>query len=396
MAGENRPIIAPGPTRGGRARRLIKYLCFMLILVVSSEISLQLFYWIVNGAFLFERAALPIFVADDYRGWSVKPNLDYTHTTNEFSVGLHTNSQGFRVAQGQGDFPVVKDASKYRVMLLGPSFAFGWAADFEDSFAAQLEKQLEEARFAGQRDVEVLNAGVPSLPPANNLIWYRNVGRHYRPDLVIQLVHGSMAVYNRPTDAYTADANGYLVPSRASRVTQARHTAKQFGLVFYSWSLYAQFKGYLGLQPAQDNPPKGSIQGQVLADLFDPHQPIVAEAIEFFQNLKAAAVADNTRLVVVYFPPAYNVHRRDVNRWVHDGVWDVDRQIAFNRSFCRYLDERGIRCINIDQPLIDEAHRTEERLYYWLDTHWTPRGNRVAARAVTNYLVNQQAGLVVP
>ena len=71
----------PGGRREDRAERLV----FILLLVFVSEVALRLFYRFVNGAFLFERSALPIFVADDYRGWSVKPDLDHTHTTNEFS-----------------------------------------------------------------------------------------------------------------------------------------------------------------------------------------------------------------------------------------------------------------------------------------------------------------------
>ncbi len=396
MARQNLPN-AEQPAR--RPGRWIKRLLFVAMLVISCEVALQLFYWVTNGAFLFERAALPIFVADEYRGWSVEPNLDYTHTTNEFSVRLHTNSQGFRGPEGQGTFPIDKQASSYRVMLLGPSFAFGWAADFKDSFAGQLEAMLEASGFADGRDVEILNAGVPSLPPANNLNWYKNVGRHYKPDLLIQLVHGSMAVYRHPSDAYTANDDGYLVPTHASRATTLRHTAKQFGLVFYGWSLYAQLKGQLGASARADQPrppPKGSIQGAVVADVFDLDEPMVTEAIGFYQDLKAAAVRDGSRLLVVYFPPAYNVHREDVNRWIHDGVWDIGRQLAFNRSFCRHLDERGIRCLNIDQPLIDEARLTGKRLYYWLDTHWTPLGNRVSARAVADYMLAEQPGLVVP
>ena len=95
-----------------------------------------------------------------------------TRPTNSL-VRLHTNSQDFRVARGQGDFSLEKNAWKYRALLLGPSFAFGWAANFEDSFAAQLEKRIEQAGFAGQRDVEIINAGVTRTGRHWATVWLR-------------------------------------------------------------------------------------------------------------------------------------------------------------------------------------------------------------------------------
>ena len=55
--------------------------------------------------------------------------------------------------------------------------------DMVDSLAQRLETHLEAAGFGAGRDVEVINAGVPSLPPANNLNWYQQVGKRYRPDI---------------------------------------------------------------------------------------------------------------------------------------------------------------------------------------------------------------------
>lgn len=373
-------------------KRWLQRLGYVLFLLVCVEVGLQGFYRLTTGAFLFHRAALPIFTADEHRGWVVKPHLAYTHTTNEFSVDLHTNSAGMRVSKTGEEFTFDRDASKYRIMLLGPSFAFGWAADFEDCFAGQLESMLEAGGFANGKDIELLNAGVPSLPPANNLNWYKQVGHRYQPDLVIQLIHGSMAVPNRVSLDYTASADGYLVPTRPSKTTRIKHAAKQFAVVFYSWTIYTQVKGSITRHAASAPTPAGSIQGAVADGAFDPVDPMVREAIGFFDDLHAATRAGGARLRVVYFPPAYGVHREDVNRWIHDGVWDIDLQSAFNQAFCDYLGRRGIACVNVHHSLESAARRSPERLYYWLDTHWTAKGNRVAARAVADDLLRHPPG----
>ena len=41
---------------------------------------------------------------------------------------------------------------------------------------------------------------------------------------------------------------------------------------------------------------------------------------------------------------------------------------------------------------VDAARTVEERLYYWLDVHWTPAGNDAAAQAVFEYLSDRGAG----
>jgi hypothetical protein len=54
------------------------------------------------------------------------------------------------------------------------------------------------------------------------------------------------------------------------------------------------------------------------------------------------------------------------------------------------LNKRDIPCLNVTPNLIRDAETTGERLYFWLDVHWTPRGNFVAARSVASHLVATQ------
>ncbi len=369
--------------------RWTKRLGYLLFLVVCAELALQGFYRFNHGAFLFERIALPIFVADPHRGWGVKPGLAYTHVTNEFSARLYTNREGFRVSEKREEFSLDKDPSRYRIVLLGPSFAFGWAADFEDSFAARLEETLESVGLARGRDVEIINAGVPSLPPANNLNWYKRVGREYRPDLVIQLMHGSMLAYNRVRNTHRVDAAGYLLPAQVSRLGRIRQSAKRLGLVFYSWSIYTELRGRLGSTGREAGRP-GSVRtadvGTPANRRFDPKHPQVAETIAFFENLRRATEDSGARLLVVSFPPAYGIHREDERRWKNDGVWNVEELVGYNRDFCAYLNQHRSPCVDIHEDLRRVAESSGQRLYYWLDTHWTPLGNRVAAQAVSNHL----------
>ena len=75
-----------------------------------------------------------------------------------------------------------------------------------------------------------------------------------------------------------------------------------------------------------------------------------------------------------------------MDRWRHLGVQDVEKQVAFDRAFAAYLGEHGIACLNVTNDLIDEARKSKQRMYYWLDIHWTADGNRVVARSVADWL----------
>lgn len=379
----------PKPRRAARWAKRLGYAVFLLVCV---ELSLQVFYRVTHGAFLYQRMAIPIFRADPIRGWAVKPNLDYTHTTNEFSVQLYTNSQGMRVSKDREEFAIQKDPSRYRVMLLGPSFAFGWAASFEDSFAHRLETYLEAAGFASGRDVEIINAGVPSMFPANNLDWYQQVGKRYRPDLVIQLIHWKMGVSNRLSEKFSVTDDGYLVPSHPSRGRRVKDIVKKFGIVFYPWSIFVKLKGWFngGDVTATTKQLEGSDRPANPSWAFDLSHPGMIDSLNFYDRLCDTVTGDGTRLLVVFLPSAYCVHREDVGRWYQGGQWDTDAEIGFNRTFCEHLNSQGITCLNIHDSLVDAARRNKERLYYWLDVHWTALGNDVAAGAVADYLLDRQ------
>src|SRR5262245_45993612 len=177
------------------------------------EIGLQGFYYVTAGDFLFRRVGLPIYVREQYAGFGNRPGLSFEHRTNEFHAHYYINQAGFRVPRPGVEYILAKPADIYRVMILGPSFAFGWAVDYEFSFAGVLQQLLQERGFAGDKKIEIINAGVPAMPPAPQLTWFEQVGKGYAPDLVIQFVYASMAsksVTEQPVAAVNDD--GYLVP----------------------------------------------------------------------------------------------------------------------------------------------------------------------------------------
>ena len=363
-----------------RAVSIIAYVAFLLLFV---ELALQAFYFATAGDFLFARVGVPVFAQNEHSGIFNRANLAFPHFTNEFQATYYTNSQGLRTSESRRDYTALPAEGTYRVMLLGPSFAYGWGVDYEQSFASLLEEFLEEGKLSTA--VEVINAGVPSLPAAPQLNWFRNVGRNFAPNLVIQFVYGSMAVNNRANPGAVVTEDGYLVPKDQSRGRELRSTLKKFATVFYSWVIYTQLSGSGDAEGSSREVLGAGREMSSLVD-FDTDDPKIAEALELYKSLDEAVREAGSDLLIVYFPLSYAIHHEDISRWQHLGVNDVPSQLAFDAAFVKHLNDLGIPCLNATQDL-QEAAVEGDRLYYWLDIHWTPKWNETVARAVAKHLL---------
>lgn len=369
-------------------RKLAGMAVYCLFLAMVIEIALQTFYYATAGDFLFRRSSPPLYQSEPFAGYMNRPNLAFDHHTNEFRAHYFTNDQGFRVAGPGTEYALAKPANTYRIMLLGPSFAYGWGVDYGKSFANLLPRILTEKGFAPGRKIELIDAGIPAMPPASQLNWYAHVGKNYQPDLVIQFIYGSMAVTTDPHANYVADSEGHLVETDLTPAQRWREKAKQFATVFYGWLLWTDLDAWLhGKSDTEGNTVLGAGRQLTEEKVFEPSKPSVRDATAFYGNLAEAARESGARLQIVYFPLSYILYPQDESRWRHLGVRDVTAQEAFDANFVAYLNKRSIPAIDIT-PALRQAAVAPKRLYYWLDIHWTPEGNAAAARAVADYLVS--------
>jgi len=374
----------------GQRNALLGWVIYLIIVFLFIEASLQIFYRLTTGASLYFRDKPAIWSSDPVSGLTNKPLLSYRHLTPEFTAEIYTNSDGFRVSIAQEEYERQKRTNTFRILLLGPSFAFGWGVNFDQTFGAQLQRLLIEASFADGATIEVLNHGVPALPAANGLKWFNHSGRHYSPNLVIQFVYGSLEVSVKP-DTSLIVKNGYAVPVSLSGRDKVWNYAKMSATVFYSGILLSRVHELVAGNI------DGSIEGAGRAlrnsPVFRSDDPYVKESLLFYKALKEAVEEAGADLLIVHFPLAYVVHQEDRVRWALQGLGSIDRQVAFNHAFSAYLNDRGIRCFNLTNDLIESAKKEKSRLYFWLDVHWTEQGNKVSAQMVKQYLMKTQARL---
>jgi lysophospholipase L1-like esterase len=115
-----------------------------------------------------------------YQGW---------YKTAEFTTFISISPLGLR--DRRTDYE--KAPGTFRVLLLGDSFLEGIQVQQADGVAERLEALLNEA---GLGRVEVINAGVTAYGTGQEVLFYEQDVRRYRPDLVVLLCYVANDVKN--------------------------------------------------------------------------------------------------------------------------------------------------------------------------------------------------------
>ena len=305
--------------------------------------------------------------------------------TNEFNVNYYTNSKGLRCSPKLEEYNGLVNG--YRIILNGPSFAFGWGVNYGQSFAAILENRLKSGSSFAKQGVQVINFGVPSRSIPIQIKYLENEGKYYKPALVLQMVYGSMTMGKHDQNKFNDVKDGCLINEKAG-YKWIINEMKQSGIVFYLWIAYNRLLSLVAGNN-QDSQIIGAGRDLSNVNKFDINDKIVSRSLKYYFELKSYCQSINAKLLIVYFPLSYVLHNEDVTRWKHLGVKNIPGEIAFNKEYCDYLINNGIDCLILTDDLIKAAQVSRKRLYYWLDVHWTPYGNEVAAELVSQYLLNQ-------
>ena len=106
------------------------------------------------------------------RGWALKPGI------RDMKVGdgtiLNTNSKGVR---GITEYKYARSPGTRRMVVLGDSFTFGSEVPDDDTFSRRLEVDLP--------NTEVVNLGIQAYGHDQMLLYLKEEGLKYHPDIVL-------------------------------------------------------------------------------------------------------------------------------------------------------------------------------------------------------------------
>jgi len=363
--------------RGKKALRLVGAATAFLLLL---ELLLQGFYRLTAGDSLTRRMALPIFAPDATRCYRLQADLAYLHRTTEFSITVYTNAQGLRTDRFRRPLEMPKPEGTYRVLFLGPSLAMGWGSEYEQSYAALIGAGLGTE---GRR-VEVVNLGTPGQSNALQLCWLRAYGRALRPDLIVQTVpyHPGWIDQGCPErrDCPLVE-EGYLARRSSRWRRRLAELSKRSALVFYGWYLHRR---YLAAAPASAGLPGAEVSSENVHPLGGESVGSIGERYAAYVRYVRDCVGGEVPIAFVFVPPSFVAHPEDLRRWVgFDAQWARSvRSLAAATD--QTLRRHGILFVDSTPDL--ERSASGGRLYFWLDTHLTPAGNRVIAEATLTRL----------
>lgn len=105
------------------------------------------------------------------RGWTLKPNLRDVPFRGKL---VNSNSKGVR---GSREFAFEKPSGVTRIVVLGDSFTFGEEVGDDETFSHHLQSMIPGS--------EVLNLGIHGYGHDQMLLYLKEEGIRYHPDLVI-------------------------------------------------------------------------------------------------------------------------------------------------------------------------------------------------------------------
>jgi len=181
--------------------------------------------------------------------WRNQPLATRTQLINPQAFGstaewtIQNNSRGFRGPEIRSDGSA---ENAYRVLCIGDSVTFGFNSDQDDSYPAYLGRILS-AQYP-DRDIEVINAGVPGWTWLQGVRFLERQGFGLEPDLVI-IAHG---VNDQLMQSLISDAERleYIDDPRVKRIAKMRSLVADT-------NTYRVIEGLYEMEPPPDKPSPG-------------------------------------------------------------------------------------------------------------------------------------------
>ena len=350
----------------------------VLALLLAAEFALLEAGMRVAGGSEAAPSFQQIFMQDPRVGHRLKPGARTVYSTVEFSTELSINAQGVRDDRDLGP----KRPGQTRVVVLGDSLVLSVQVPFEQTFMAQLERELTAADPT--REWQVVNAGVQGYGPADEWLFYRHVVDALDPDIVLIVVF----VANDATEAFDKAAwldSGPALDAGQAAVTWARRLARSSMVVQTARMRWDQVRPDTA-GPGAERP---------LASYLATPPAAVGRGLEVARDAfgRIAAMASNrgSQTAFVLMPARFQLDDGDFGRLrerVQAAGHELIRQAATER-FRTALAPLGLPMLDL-LPVL-QAQENPTGLFFQRNIHLTPRGHQVVGHALAGFVMGLPA-----
>ncbi len=352
---------------------------------------------------------------DPLLGWTNIPNKHGYYRSDEFAdVPVAINSRGLR----DNEYAYEKPSGTCRILVLGDSFVQALQVRAEESFCKLLEAQLNQQARSGQR-FEVINAGTMGYGTDQELLFWRQEGFRYHPDLVILTFCTINDVMDNSPELEVKDLgerkqffvlkDGRLELQQVTFATEEtsqggggilgvlRRLARQsrlYQIVRRMWAARTQGMTRVDSQATGGQAAPGEtgalrtmpVHYGVYAPEYAPEWQQAWEVTRaILLQLRDETQASGARLMVMSATTGEELYEE----WRHmlpEG-WDLDKP---NRILADLLPQNGIPFLSLLPAFRQDYQQTGRYLHFRVDGHWTIEGHALTAQTLYNYLAQQE------
>ena len=225
-----------------------KKLLFCLITCLLVFSSIEITWRLANG---WNQDWVDCHRYDPVLGWCLREGWT---GVSEWTAGLgHVNLQGLRDDRPVGPRP----PGEKRLLILGDSITFGGKVRIDQTYPSLLERKFNQAGLPWR----VLNGGVASYDPAQEVDWLERIGWSLEPDiLAIEFCRNDVSPSDRST---RSQGKAGELPSGVLGRWLTDHSILAYKLQRGMWHLQLEVGKVLGVQPTvtADAGPDGTPAG---------------------------------------------------------------------------------------------------------------------------------------
>ncbi len=353
-------------------------------------------------------------VCNNTLGWTGKPNYQGILEGSVFRQELKFNSLGMYDTEHLPE----KAPNTFRILMLGDSMTQAVQVNEAETAHQVLEDNLNKQSNANSVYFEVLSGAVANWGTNQQLIYYREQGRSFQPDLVLLMFYfGNDLQDNLPGNVLTIEGFNCYTPyfavcngnldatplTYAPGINDRQNNCSPVWrlLVNTIGRLYQNSRLYQQLEPLiiRNRPRQlfGRDYPNPFMALYLPNDEVELEQAwpvsqATIVQLQQEVEANGAQFAVALVSPELVVELMLYSPAVQENFVENNPQFAGvqvdrpNQRLAKFLNQQNIPFIDLTIPMVEYQVANGTPLYLIGDGHWTVEGNRVSADILAHWL----------
>lgn len=346
------------------------------------------------------------YICSNELGWRGAPNHTENNDTDGYVHQVSYNTAGMHDTEHQ----FAKPENTFRILILGDSFTQAVQVGEKETAHQVLENLLN--RHSQTNKFEVISAAVTGWSTGQQLIYFRNEGRLYQPDLVFLMVYvGNDVIGNLPGEGRTLEGRNcyapYFVmcedqfdvtpwlyapgikPAKGECSSIKRLLTTILGKTYQYSRLYAQIEPLFPDRRYSSQTPYYPLYLPEENSEFDYAWEITIATIN---QIHREVKSNGAELIVVLISPADVVAYSQLNANEREAIYNKapdlrNAQLDLpHRKLSESLLIEGIPVLDLQPFFTEDLRNTGESLYFLQDKHWNVEGNQFVAEILFNQI----------